>query len=278
MGWRLVGATSALAVGALIARGRRRRPLHPAGRSFTGELEVWGLPAGGCGIDLVDTPARHPVTVRLSKGAGTPGGWPDVRGLAVRVPGQRPGQQVDLLLSTTGRGRWSRHLPVPRWHFDTWYGSVTSYRTGPGPGGKVYLAAVPDSPGTALGPDLRSVATAAATGARMLLVVADPVRGFQPFARLTFGRPLPAGVDAALAFDPIRNSLPGLHPAGLIHASRGIAYPLAQWWRGLRPAAVAGPGGLPEDGRVDRHTQPGPAMTVGGPGTGRLPVGRLSGS
>ena len=50
--------------------------------------------------------------------------------------------------------------------------------------------------------------------------------------------------DAELAFDPVRNVPADLHPTGLIHGSRALAYPLSQRWRGARtarrnPAAVA---------------------------------------
>jgi hypothetical protein len=43
--------------------------------------------------------------------------------------------------------------------------------------------------------------------------------------------PLPAAVDAALAFDPIRNAPADLYPTGVIHRLRAIAYPLSQRWR-----------------------------------------------
>jgi hypothetical protein len=52
---------------------------------------------------------------------------------------------------------------------------------------------------------------------------------------VTLGTPLPARIDAALAFDPVRNTTPDLHPTGLLHASRALAYPLSQRWRGADP-------------------------------------------
>jgi hypothetical protein len=58
------------------------------------------------------------------------------------------------------------------------------------------------------------------------------------------GPALPAEIDAALAFDAIRDSLPGLHPTGLIHGARAFAYRWSQRRRGAdpvpdNPAAVA---------------------------------------
>ena len=38
----LTAATVAAAVAVRVARSRDRRFLHPDGRSFTGDLEVWG--------------------------------------------------------------------------------------------------------------------------------------------------------------------------------------------------------------------------------------------
>lgn len=205
-----------------VARSRHQRFLHPAGRSFAGELEVWGT-AQTEGADLIDRKGRHPAIVRISKGLGTSGGRADIRGLVVRVPGERP---FDLLLSTSGTGRFTRHLPAPRRTFDTLYGSILAYRTGTGR--KIYLAARPE-PGTPLGRTL-----AAITSGRVTLYA-----GERPFGRVTFGEPLTAVVDAALAFDPVRNTAPDLHPTGTIHGTRAFAYRLGQRWRGVRPAAPA---------------------------------------
>src|SRR5690348_326505 len=107
-----------IAVGVRVVRSRTRRFLHPDGRSFTGELEIWGLPAP-TGATLLDRPGRHPVTLRISKGAGTAPGRPDVLGVALRIHGPVAGRRADLLFSTAGRGRWLRHVPVPRRTFDT---------------------------------------------------------------------------------------------------------------------------------------------------------------
>ena len=241
---RVARATTAaivLGVGVRLVRSRTRRSLHPDGRSFTGELEVFGANAP-VGADLVDRPARHRVTVRLSKGVGTRPGRPDVLGLALRV--HHPDRPADLLLSTAGTGRLSRHLPVLRRAFDTWYGSITSYRTGDQH--KVYLAAGPDPGGVPMGRTLESVAAAARADRGRLLLYAcrDGVTG--PFARLMFGAELPPATDAALAFDPIRNSSADLHPGGTVHSLRALAYPLSQRWRGATPA----PANTPAVGRT----------------------------
>ncbi|WP_433293734.1 hypothetical protein ACQP2F_31360 [Actinoplanes sp. CA-030573] len=212
------GVAAGLAV--RVARSRHRRSLHPAGRSFAGTVEIFGdlLPGG---------PARHPATVRVSKGAGTRGGRLDVRGLAVRA--HLPGRDLDLLLSTAGRGRLTRHLPMPRRTFAATYGTITAYRLGSG--SKIYLLARPDPDGPAIGRSLGEVTP----GDRFLLGMRQGEREV-PIGRVTLGRLLSPGADAALAFDAVRNSLPGLHPAGLVHGSRALAYRASQRWRGVTPA------------------------------------------
>ena len=217
----LAGAAVATALGVRIVRSRHRRSLHPDGRSFAGELETWGADLG---TDLFDHPGRHRVTVRISKGIGTKPGRPDIMGLAVRVHGgERP---LDLLMSTSGSGRFTRHLPTLRRTFDAVYGSILAYRTGTGR--KFYLTGRPD-PGTTLGDDLRGI------DAGRITLFADE----RPVGLVTFAGPLSEAEDAALAFDPVRNTAPDLHPIGLIHGSRALAYPLSEWWRGARAAAPA---------------------------------------
>lgn len=218
---RLVAAAVAATVlGVRAKRSRHRRSLHPAGRSFSGTLEIWGMPAP-TGSALLDQPSRWPVTVRISKGLGTRGSRPDVLGFAVRLRGQG----TDLLLSTAGTGRLTRHLPAPRRSFGARYGSIVAYRTGTGR--KVYLAAAATRSGPMLGRSLDAVAAAALTGHAELTLFADD----QPFGRVTFGALLPASADASLAFDPIRNATPDLHPTGLIHGARAWAYRASQRWR-----------------------------------------------
>ena len=230
----LVAAAVVGALGVRIAKSRHRRFMHPDGRSFDGELVVTG--GRQTGAALIDRPGRHPVTVRLSKGIGTAPGRADVLGLAVRVHGPVAGRRSDLLFSTAGRGRWTRHVPVPRRSFDTGYGSITPYRTGTRR--KLYLSARPAPDARPLGPTLEAVVTAAEGDGARLELSADG----QPFGTVIFGMPLPAGADAALAFDPVRNTTPDLHPTGLVHASRALAYPLSQRWRGAGRARPNGAG------------------------------------
>ncbi|MCY1142125.1 hypothetical protein OWR29_29370 [Actinoplanes sp. Pm04-4] len=213
-------AAVAVALGVRVIRSRHRRFLHPDGRSFAAELTVWGTGRTE-GADLLDHPARHDAVVRISKGAGTRGARADIRGVAIRLLGDRP---FDLLFSTSGEGPFTRHLPAPRRTFDTFYGTILAYRTGTGR--KLYLGTRPDE---ALGRTLGEI-----TDGSLVLFADD-----RPFARLTFGGLLPPDVDAALAFDPVRNTSPDLHPTGTIHFTRALAYRLSQRWRGVDPSTPA---------------------------------------
>ena len=216
-------ALAATALGVRLIRSRHRRFLHPDVRSFAGELAVWGI--APIGSVLTDHPGRHPVTLRLSKGMGTRPGWADVLGVALRVHGPAPEIRCDLLFSTAGQGRLSRHIPMPRESFDTMYGAIVAYRTGTGR--KVYLSAEADPDGPSLGRTLEAVVTAAAHNGARLTLKADG----RPFGQITFGAPLSPAEDAALAFDPIRNAPADLRPTGALHGSRAVAYRLSQAWR-----------------------------------------------
>ncbi|SNY60383.1 hypothetical protein [Paractinoplanes atraurantiacus] len=191
-------AAVATALGVRVVKSRHQRFLHPKGRTFDGELEIWG---GDSGAELLDRPGRHPVTVRISKGMGTKGDRLDIRGIAIRVHGDAP---IDLLVSTCGKGRFTRHLPVPRRDYDTVYGSIMAYRTGGDR--KVYLGATMKHGVVALYVDGRAV------------------------GRVTLG----TEVDDPPAYNPMRHTAPDLHPTGAVHGVRGLAYPLSQKWRGVK--------------------------------------------
>jgi hypothetical protein len=234
-----MGVLGAAALAVRVVRARQRRILHPKGRSFTGTLQIDGTRDRPTGSRLIDEPGSYPVTVRVSKGGGTPGGLPDVLGLSVRVHGPGPAERRDMLFSTCGTTRVTRHLPAPRRGFDTAYGSILAYRTGGPPAQKVYLMAVSDPDGPPWGRTLDAVVRAATGPGVRVLLYADDV----PFATVTFGAVLPESADAELAFDPVHNTTDDLHPTGLVHASRGLAYRAAQRWRGARPAP-ADPGAV----------------------------------
>ncbi|GIJ27536.1 hypothetical protein Vqi01_26980 [Micromonospora qiuiae] len=213
----------------MLARLRRGRLLHPAGRSFSGEVFVWGVPAP-TGVRLLDEPGRYPATVRLSKGVPTPAGWPDVLGLAVRL--HRPsGRPFDLLVSSSAAAPLLRHLPLPRRRFAGTYSSIMSYRSARQ---RLWFAALADPESPDLGCDLTELtASARADAPRLLLAVASALGPWQLFGQVTLGDQLGAREDTALAYDPVGNAPEDLCLAGPLRWLREYSY------RGSRRARKA---------------------------------------
>ncbi len=223
---RLAGRAAAVPLGTL-ARRRPGKPMHPRGAVLgavvvrTGAVPDWGVP-------WLTGPAREAAVVRLSRGAGLPAPLPDLLGLAVRLPdGDRP---VDLLLSTTGRGRWTRFVPVPRVDAAAAYSSIMGYRSA---AGTLRLAAVPETPARI--PSDPGPLAADAPGTAFTLLVARGATGeWVPFGRLELGAP--AGeVDPDVRFDAVRNPPPGLVADGPMARFRAPAYAAAREGRGGHP-------------------------------------------
>jgi hypothetical protein len=201
--------------------------MHPRGVVLDAVLERTGAVADW-GVPWLTGPARDSAVVRLSRGAGLPAPLPDVLGLAVRLlGGERP---VDLLLSSAGRGRWTRFLPLPRVDAGVPYSTIMGYRS---VAGTLRLAAVPERP-ERLGSDPGPVA-AGAPGAVFRLLVARGGGEWVPFARLELsGR---AGeLDPDVRFDAVRNPPPGLLADGAMARFRAPAYAAAREGRSRSPA------------------------------------------
>jgi hypothetical protein len=205
--------------------------MHPRGTVLDAVLERTGVPDDG-GVRWLGEPAREAAVVRLSRGAGLPAPLPDVLGLAVRLPdGGRP---VDLLLSTTGTGRWSRFLPVPRTDAASPYSSIMGYRSA---AGTLRLAAVPERPQEL--PSEPEPVAAAAPGRAFRLLVARGTGEWVPFARLVLGSPA-ADLRPDVRFDAVRNPPPGMRPDGPMARFRAPAYAAARE-RAREGRAPAGP-------------------------------------
>ncbi|MGW0337377.1 phosphodiesterase [Streptomyces sp. NPDC003011] len=207
-----------------LARLRAAPALHPDGLTCTAELEVVDDGAGPWGARWLDTPARYPATVRLSRAAGLPRRLPDGLGLAVRAEGAGgPGRPVDLLLTSSGRGRVSRRLPLPRADaLGGPYSSLLSYRIG---GRSRVLAAFPRRSGRALHGDPASLTRALATGPLVFdLCAQGSGRSWRAFAVLTVRAPLPVRQDESLDFDIYAHSAGGFTPGSTLAATRRAAY------------------------------------------------------
>lgn len=170
----------------LVAKARHARALHPRGVQTTGELR-----------GSAPFPTTATVTVRLSKGAGTGPGKPDVLGLALRVPTESG--DWDLLLSSTGTGQRTRLLPkfVRHWK-DARLGTLAPYRYR---GELVWFMAVPDDAGPGEpGPPTRFTIHASGKDA-----------AWRPVAALTLNPP--DGATEPVAFDPVLNRPPDMEMA-----------------------------------------------------------------
>ncbi len=205
---------------AALTRLRGSKPMHPRGVVFDAVLERSGPPRPW-GLDWLDRRGTDRVLVRLSRGAGLPPRWPDLLGLAVRLPAGGPdGAPVDLLLSSTGRGRWTRLLPVPRRDPATTYCSIMSYRSALGP---LQLAALPD----------RRPGTTGAGGLRFTLAAARERGDWEPFARLELLEPVPPG-GPELTVDAVLHPPPGMSTGTPMARFRRPAYAAARRARGVR--------------------------------------------
>ncbi|MGS2616943.1 phosphodiesterase [Micromonospora sp. LZ34] len=216
---------------AALTRLRRARLLHPLGRSFTGEVTIWGVAGPPTGVGMFDRPGRYPATVRLSRGVPTPEGWPDVLGVAVRMHrgGERP---FDLLASSSCAAPVLRHLPLPRRRFAGTYSSIMSYRVGRR---RLWLAALSDPDSVDLGRSLAEVAAATRADApRLVLAIASAVGPWRPIGQVALGDQLGAREDAALAFDPIGNLPAGLRARGPLAWVREHTYRGSRRARGAR--------------------------------------------
>ncbi|MET8121740.1 phosphodiesterase [Micromonospora sp. NPDC005189] len=223
-------ATAVERATAALSRLRRGRLLHPAGRSFVGEVLIWGTPGPPTGVAMLDYPGRYRATVRLSKGTPTPGSWPDVLGLALRLH-SGAGLPFDLLVSSSGAAPALRNLPLPRRCFTGTYSTIMCYRVGPR---RLWLAALADPDSVSLGRSLTTVAAATRTDTpRLVLAVASAVGPWRPVGQVSIGAQLSAEEDAALAFDPVRNLPPELRATG------PLAWLREQTYRGSRRARGA---------------------------------------
>jgi hypothetical protein len=200
---------------AALAHLRSAKPMHPRGVAFAAVLDRRGL---GVGIDWLDATGTDDVLVRLSRGAGLPPRFPDLLGLALRLPGTPP---VDVLLSSAGQGRWARRLPVPRRDAATPYGSLMAYGSTAGP---VRLVAVPR--GGPL-PSDRDGLTRAAPG-RVVTLSAAVARGpWRPFGTVVLGAPTDPR-DPPVHFDAVLHAPPGLRADGPLARFRRPAYAAAR--------------------------------------------------
>lgn len=189
------------------------RPLHPVGVVRQATVRRTGS-AWATGVPFIDEPGPVAAIVRLSRSVGTPESWPDVLGLALRVP--TPSGHGDVLLASTGRSRAGRWVLQPRMRVaGTTFASLMPYRS---PTGPVLISARPQ-------PD----------GRTYTLFVARPLGAWCRFADLVVhDEPVGDHDDPVISFDPVLNLVPGLESYAWAARLREGAYRAARRSRGTR--------------------------------------------
>lgn len=168
------------------------KPLHPRGEVLGGTILRAGLELG-VDVPWIDEPGTDEAQVRLSRAIGLPSGWPDIFGLAIRVP-TGPERHGDVLFATTGRTVVGRFALLPRRRPTTGtYSTLIPYRTASGP---LLLSARPVLDRT------------------FTLACARPASPWRTFGELTL-ESSPTGDlgdahDVGPTFDPVLNQIPGL--------------------------------------------------------------------
>lgn len=206
-----------------IARRRHAPALHPFGVSCNGVLEI--QPAGPpWGEPWLDDPGVHQVRLRWSRAAGLPGRLPDALGLALRVADAGgPDRPLDLLLTSSGSGPRTRHLPRPR--LDALagpYSTLLPYRIGDREG---TLAAHPVVTSPFAPSDLAGLhRTLQAGPVTFHLCAAQPGQAWRALGTLTTGPPHDLPAEDTVSYDPYLNRLPHLHPTGRLGKLREAAY------------------------------------------------------
>lgn len=209
---RVGGRVLQTGVGVLARLRPADKPLHPHGKVHLALLRRH--PGSTTGAAFLDEGGSDEVVVRLSRAVGLPEPVPDVNGLALRVPTIR-GEHADLLLATTGHGRWTRFLLAPRTRLtDGFFSTLIPYRA---PTGPVWLGA-------------KFVGEAT-----WQLVWARPGTDWTPFATLELT--IESDRDFLLSFDPTRSTPPGLEIYEWHRRLRAPAYETARQSRtpGVRP-------------------------------------------
>jgi hypothetical protein len=220
-----------------VARLTSAKPMHPRGVLCSAQLERLGRERP-LGVPWLDEAGTDDAVLRLSRSLGLPTVLPDVLGFALRVPGERP---VDLLLSSTGSGRYTRLVFLPRHDAARTYGSVMAYSS---PRGPIRFAAWATTPSLPSGTE-QLAAVAERGDVSFSLASAVGPADWEPFARVRVTG-LWAPADPPLHFDAVRHAPPGLRADGPIARLRRPAYAAARDALGDELADGA-PSGSPRD-------------------------------
>lgn len=181
---------------------RGKRVFHPVGSAHEATVTFDG--DGPAELFRRTEPQR--AVVRLSRGVGLPESWPDILGLAVKLPDAYGlGRDQDFLFATSGTGKATRHLLVPaRGTTARAYSSILLFRVGDE---TVAIGALPEGDDP---PVFR-------------LAVASPGGDWRPVGRVEVGAALPDDVSRELRFNPAHTGA-DIVPVGPLNRLRDSAY------------------------------------------------------
>ncbi len=202
---------------------RPDRPIHPVGVALTGTIERQAG-AEQSGIAWVDSPGTDAVSARLSRSVGTPPGWPDILGLALRISTDTG--PADVLLASTGTSRPGRFVLTALRHASN--SKLTSLMPYKGSAGPVLLAALPEKAGKWL-PASPAAFRRALDGTPWTLGLyhARPAGRWIRFGTLVLTLD-PGTEDLRTRFDPLANALPGADTYGWTRRLRKPSYEAAR--------------------------------------------------
>jgi hypothetical protein len=209
-GWALVGLLFLIGK----SRASSSKALHPRGEVCHGLLRRQGC-SWTTGVSWLDNAGSDQVLLRFSRSVGLPKPFPDVLGLAMRIPVDGAGHG-NLLLSTTGAGRLTRFILRPARHRGAVYSCLIPYQA---PTGPLLLAALPTDD----------------DGSQFELVCARLRGAWSPFGWLGVLPASDRGQDAPVSLDPVLHAVPGLDNYTWAAQLRRFAYAASRRARGAVP-------------------------------------------
>ena len=234
----LPGAALAAAA-AVVGLVRRDKALHPIGHQGTGTFVVTD-PMPTLGIEALASAGSRPCALRWSRSMGLPQSWPDIEGIALRLPeAGTDGAAADVLFGSTGSFPGSRFLLTLRGAGR--FGRLTTLLPVRAAGRAVTFMLVPD--GEAVG-GLPPSAYA--------LHVALGVGAWHRVARIDVTW---STLDSTERFDPIVHPLAGTEQYPVVAALREPSYAAA------RAVTSAGRATRQRHAAARRAERPAPAAT-----------------
>lgn len=217
------GRIAGLALGAafgVAAALRHGRPLHPQGATLTATVTRPG--GGSSGVPWLDEAGLSEVTVRISRAMGLPVRWPDIYGLALRIPlsTRDPDELADLLFASTGDSPWGRFALALRRQLGN--GPLTTLLPVRAPSGPLVLRLTP-----AADAEPRDEGPGLIVPARLVLSYAVGTGPWAAVGEVALG-PRVEGERDPRRHDPVVHGLPGTSQYRLVRALREPAYAAAR--------------------------------------------------